>query len=138
MKIIKSWNIIILFLIFLIALITKILSVDELFTSVAYSNLVRTDYVKGFSYMIIVAEFVVSVSLLFERLRKFGLMLVLILACLFFSYSFWRLINRIPVPCSCFGAMFKASPVTMMIINIGICLLAVKAIVRIDRQKGVL
>jgi len=58
-------------------------------------------------------------------LQKMSLHLAMLLSVMFISYSSWRIVERIPVPCHCFGALFQITPPESILLNLGLLSLIV-------------
>jgi hypothetical protein len=92
------------------AAVTKMLAFENFKQVIAVSQLVPRELAASVGFCILVLEVLTSGALALARFRRFGLMLSMGLFSLFCSYSVWRYLMNIPVPCSCFGTLFKLSP----------------------------
>ena len=70
----------------------------------------------------VLLEIVAGLLILFKKTTHIGLILSLGLASTYAGVNFIRFSDGIKVPCSCFGPLFKVSPLGMIFVNIGICL----------------
>jgi len=106
----------ILALIFFAAAVGKALTLEEFFDVLEASQLVKGQLIPSIAVTLIALELALAVLLCIPRSRALALQGAFVLSLLFLGYSIWRLINHIGVPCSCFGPLFKHSPVSSLVL----------------------
>jgi hypothetical protein len=73
----------------------------------------------------------VGLALIVPTARRAGAFGLVVLACMFLEYSLWRAVAQNPEPCSCFGALFKMSPLEggladIVLLAAGLCLQGIR------------
>lgn len=126
----------ILSFVFAIAVISKISSIPQFEATVAYSNLIRSDFVMTATILLLLLELFLVVLLLIKRFEREAVFGILILSSIFFSYSIWRYLDKIKVPCNCFGALFKMEPWHGVLINTLIIMFCARLMVDILNRGG--
>lgn len=106
--------------VFLLAASAKISNFESFEIILNKSQLLGGGYAHWIGMAIIAVELVAVAGLWFARTRPFSLHLFVGLCSLFIAYSAWRWTQNIPVPCSCFGALFKMSPAQSIGLNLGL------------------
>jgi hypothetical protein len=106
--------------VFAIAAVAKVNDFTEFRTTLERSMLVPAYLVPAFAISLIVAEFVVALCLLARPTGVVGANLALALSSLFVAYAFWRWLQDIRAPCSCFGLLFKLPPGYSAVISLSL------------------
>jgi hypothetical protein len=109
---------VILSLVFFAAALAKSLSFRELQATLVASKLVPVLMISQVATLLLVFEYLISVLLLLPATRRPALHSAAVLVCIFISYSVWRWLQDIHVPCSCFGLLFKLAPSNMILVDL--------------------
>jgi uncharacterized membrane protein len=117
-KVLRFMALFVLFVIFTTAAVSKALSFSQFKSTLIVSRLIPLDLVVPFGIAIIVIELSVSLGLCVPAWRKPALQMALVLVCTFFSYSVWRWMQNIPIPCTCFGPLLKMPPYQSLLLNL--------------------
>jgi len=88
----------------------KTLAFGQFEATVWVSGMLPRALVPAGCAVIVVAEFAIGVGLMTRRARAAAARALVVLSCMFITYSLWRSLAAIPEPCSCFGALFRMSP----------------------------
>ncbi len=115
--------------VFAIAAFAKLQNFSQLERTLTVSRLIPTGLVPMVSCLLIAVEFTIALGLMVPFLQpvlqKMSLHLAMLLSVMFISYSSWRIVERIPVPCHCFGALFQITPPESILLNLGLLSLIV-------------
>jgi uncharacterized membrane protein YphA (DoxX/SURF4 family) len=112
----------------------KLRSLSQLESVLFVSGLVPYFALRVVAFMIIGAEVVVSALILLPRWSDLGSRMLIVVCCVFIAYSIWRGMNRIQVPCGCFGGLFKMSPLESIILD---TVMIYIALCQIDERKPI-
>jgi hypothetical protein len=114
------------------AALAKLQGLHELESTLLAARLVPVGLVRLAAISLIVVELATAACLLAPRLRSSGLQLAALLLCLFIGYSAWRWWQNIPIPCHCFGALFKMAPWLALLLNLGLLGLTISLLAHAD------
>lgn len=113
--------------VFVTAATAKLQSFEQFDRTLNASRLIPVGLTSTVGYSLIALEFTVALCLLVPflqpALQKMSLQMAMLLSATFLSYSGWRIVERIPVPCSCFGPLFKMTPPESILLNLGLLLI---------------
>ncbi len=113
--------------VFATAAIAKLQSFSQFERTLDASRLIPTGLIPTIGHSLIALELTIALGLLVPFLQptllRVSLRLAMLLSATFLSYSGWRLVERIPVPCSCFGPLFKMTPPESILLNLGLLLI---------------
>jgi len=70
--------------------------------------------------LMLLLEASAGILTLLPKTRRIGVILSLTMGSMFLAVNLIRFAEDIPVPCSCFGAIYKASPAAIVLIDLGI------------------
>jgi hypothetical protein len=129
-----GFTLVLLSSVFAIAAVTKIQRFNEFEATLDLSRLVQADMVRPMALVMIGLELAIAVGLLFSRTRRAALNLAGSLICLFMTYSIWRGMHAIPLPCNCFGALLTMRPWQSLLLNMVLLGLTTWLLVRLDRE----
>lgn len=110
-----------LIIILLFAGIAKSMDADEFQATLSRSGLLLPGTETLTRLIIVLAEFLVAVSLLFGRALHIALLVAAGLSSLFFGYSVWRWWQDIYAPCGCFGILFRLDPIASGLLSASMC-----------------
>jgi uncharacterized membrane protein YphA (DoxX/SURF4 family) len=97
--------------VFLVAGAVKIYSIDQARDTIATAHLVPPGSEQAVAVILIALELAAGIGLLIPNHYRASLYLALGLSSLFTSFSVWKWYRDIPIPCSCFGPLFKLTPI---------------------------
>lgn len=110
--------------VFATAAVAKLQNFNQLERTLTVSRLIPTGLVPMVSCLVIALEFTIALGLMVPFLQpvlqKMSLHLAMLLSVTFMSYSAWRIVERIPVPCHCFGKLFTMTPPESILLNLGL------------------
>jgi hypothetical protein len=118
--------------IFARAALAKLSGLHEIESTLMAARLVPVSLTRLAAISLIVVELATAGCLMAPRLRASGLQLTALLLCLFIGYSAWRWWQNIPIPCHCFGALFKMAPWAALLLNFGLLGLTISLLARAD------
>ena len=107
--------------VFAVAAIAKASAFSQFQSSLLVSRLVPVNLTGFAGTFVICVELGICVCLFMPRFQRGALLAYMIATCFFISYSLWRWIEKIPVPCTCFGVLLKMEPYQSIALNV--CLL---------------
>lgn len=100
----------------------KMQSMGDFERTLMASHLVPTALVSASATAVVSLEIVVAVGLLAPLLRPavqiISLKIATVISATFLSYSAWRWVEDIPVPCQCFGVLFRIDPPFAILLNL--------------------
>lgn len=111
----------VLAVVFAIAAIAKASAFSQFQASLLVSRLVPVNLTGFVGAFVICVEVGICIGLFMPRFRQYATFVSMVTVCFFISYSLWRWIGKIPVPCTCFGALLKMEPYQSIALNV--CLL---------------
>jgi uncharacterized membrane protein YphA (DoxX/SURF4 family) len=121
--------------VFVIAAGAKAQNLAEFESTLVASRLFPSGIVSAIAAVIIVvAEAAFGIGILLPKLHRTSLQALCLLCCSFISYSMWRWLQNIDVPCHCFGIFFNLKPYQAILLN---CAL-LSCIVFLTRCRGML
>lgn len=107
-------------MVFLAAAIAKTMSFRELEATLIASKLVPVLLTTQAGVLLLVTEYLMAPLLLIPKTRQPALNAVAVLCSMFLTYSTWRWMQGISVPCTCFGALLRIEPWQSILLNIGL------------------
>lgn len=125
-------------LVFGTAAIAKIQGFNDFESTLVASLLVPLGWTRFGAVLIVTLEIVLTIGLFIPALRKSSLQLLAGMVSVFISYSLWRGLQHIPVPCHCFGALFTMSPLQSLLLNIGLLSLITYLLYRIEETSQIM
>ena len=128
---------VVLAVVFGTAAVAKIQKFPEFLSTLTASHLIPNGYEQIVGKFIVSIEIIILTSLFFQKYRKIAINLVLFLCSAFISYSFWRWIQDISVPCHCFGTLFSMAPWQSAILNSVLLLIAILISLKDSSTKDV-
>lgn len=118
--------------VFATAATAKMQSMGDFERTLMASHLVPTALVSASAAVVISLELVVAVGLLAPLLRPnlqiISLKMAAVISATFLSYSAWRWVEDIPVPCQCFGVLFRIDPPFAILLNLFLLAIAFYAL----------
>jgi uncharacterized membrane protein YphA (DoxX/SURF4 family) len=105
-------------IIFSVAAIAKLNSLQQFESVLFNSGFVPYFALKPAAFAVITCEVMLSVVLVIPKLSNYGARSTIVLCSVFLAYSIWRAINRIAVPCECFGVLYRMSPLQSIVLNL--------------------
>ncbi len=105
--------------------VLKIQSIAQLQDSIVSMRLFPRDMTGAISYGVILFELIVGTALLVPRLTNTAYRLLVIWFSLLIAYNLVRGFFDIAVPCACFGALLKSSPIASYIAALVLCGLSI-------------
>jgi hypothetical protein len=113
-------------ILFMYAALTKLLDYEKFRVQIGQSPLL-TAFAGWIAWMVPVAEILISIMLLFSRLRLIGLYAAFSLMVMFTTYIICILTLSLYIPCSCGGVLEKLGWTEHLIFNIVFIIMAAAA-----------
>ncbi|HLH81524.1 MAG TPA: MauE/DoxX family redox-associated membrane protein [Chthonomonas sp.] len=101
-----------------LAAIAKLQSFSNLVDTVRIAQLIPEGWVVLFAKALLFVEVCIALGCLYSPTRLIALKTALMLSGVYLGYGLWRLIEQIPVPCTCFGVWFKMPPFLEIVLNL--------------------
>lgn len=107
---------------FLVAVIAKCRAFYQVVAMVKVSGLFPADMAVPVAYAIPAMELILVLVLLLPSAKMVQLSSAATIGVcsLFLTFSIWRGLNGIKAPCSCFGILFRMSPIEAILLNLAI------------------
>ena len=121
-------------ILFVYAALTKLLDYEKFQVQIGQSPLL-TAFVGWIAWIVPVAEILISIMLVFARLRLVGLYAAFSLMVMFTTYIICILTLSLYIPCSCGGILEKLGWTEHLIFNIVFIILAAVAVLISYRKK---